>query len=187
MAGQPPDPALGATGKQRSLHNTYLTLPVLVFMVSGHYPMLSAHPQAWIICGLIVVAGAAARHFLIRHEAGDPFSKAAWTLPVAAAALLAALWFTAPRSPATSAAAVSDMEALAITRAHCVMCHAVKPTHESVAEAPKGVSLVTVEELRRYATLIDAQAVKSEMMPLGNETGMTAEERARLGAWLAQQ
>ena len=186
MAGQAPDPALGATGKQRSLHNTYLTLPVLVFMVSGHYPMLAAHPQAWILCGLIVVAGAAARHFLIRHEAGDPFAKAAWTLPVAAAALLAALWFSAPRPAATAAAAVSDAEALAIARAHCVMCHAARPTHDSFAEAPKGVMLETVDELRRYAALIDAQAVNSEMMPLGNETGMTAQERAKLGAWLAQ-
>jgi uncharacterized membrane protein len=187
MAGQPPDPALGATGKQRSLHNTYLTLPVLVFMVSGHYPMLAAHPQSWIICGLIVVMGAAARHFLIRHEAGDPFSKAAWTLPVTAAALLAALWFTAPRTSEVAAAAVSDAEVLAITQAHCVMCHAAKPVHESFAEAPKGVWLETIGDLRRYAVLIDAQSVKSEVMPLGNETGMTPQERAKLGAWLAQQ
>jgi uncharacterized membrane protein len=186
MAGQTPDPALGATGKQRSLHNTYLTLPVLVFMVSGHYPMLAAHPQAWIICGLIVVAGAAARHFLIRHEAGDPFSKAAWTLPVTAAALLAALWFTAPRATLPPAAAVSDAEVLAITQKHCVACHAAKPAHESIAETPKGVMLETVEELRRFAPLIEAQAVKSEVMPLGNETGMTPQERAALGAWLAQ-
>ncbi|MFO1088260.1 MAG: urate hydroxylase PuuD [Hyphomicrobiales bacterium] len=182
-----PDPALGATGKQRSLHNTYLTLPVLVFMVSGHYPMLTGHPQAWILCGLIVVGGAALRYFLVRHEAGDPIAKVAWTLPVIAAALLAAMWFTAPRAATAVAGGVPDADVLAITQKHCVMCHAAKPTHDGFAEAPKGVMLETIEQVRRYAPLIEVQAVKTHVMPLGDETGITDEERARLGAWIAQQ
>jgi uncharacterized membrane protein len=97
------------------------------------------------------------------------------------------MWFTAPRAATVVAGGVSDAEVLAIAQKHCVMCHAAKPTHEGFAEAPKGVMLETVEEMRRYAPLIEVQAVKSEVMPLGNETGMTADERARLGAWLAQQ
>ncbi len=87
LRGEKPDPALGATGKQRSLHNTYLTLPVLVMMVSNHFAMLTDHPYAWLLAGLIVIAGVALRHFLVRHEVGDPLSKIAWTLPVIAVAL----------------------------------------------------------------------------------------------------
>jgi uncharacterized membrane protein len=86
--GREPDPALGALAKQRSVHNTYLTLPVLVFMVSGHYPILIGHPHAWILAGLIIVGGAAVRHLLVRHEAGDPLNKIGWTLPVIALALV---------------------------------------------------------------------------------------------------
>jgi uncharacterized membrane protein len=67
------------------------------------------------------------------------------------------------------------------------MCHAAKPTHDGFAEAPKGVMLETIEEVRRYAPLIEVQAVKTHVMPLGDETGITDEERARLGAWIAQQ
>ena len=94
IRGETPDPAFGATGKQRSLHNTYLTLPVLVMMVSNHYAMVTDHPQAWILAGLIIVGGVALRHFLVRHEVGDPLNKIAWTLPVIFLALGLAFWLT---------------------------------------------------------------------------------------------
>ncbi len=113
-AGREPDPALGALAKQRSVHNTYLTLPVLVFMVSGHYPILIGHPQAWLLAGLVIVGGAAARHLLMRHEAGDPFGKIAWTLPVIAVALIAALWLTAPAEREAGGATAADADVLAI-------------------------------------------------------------------------
>jgi uncharacterized membrane protein len=187
LAGEAPDPALGAMGKQRSVHNNYLTLPVLLMMVSNHYPILTGHPHSWIIVALILVVGAMARHFLNRHEAGDPLREIWWTLPVAAAGLAVAMVMTAPAARTGGESAVNDDEVLAITRAHCVMCHAAKPTHEGFPEAPKGVRLETIEEIRRYAALIDQQAVKSEAMPLANETGMTTEERRKLGDWIAGQ
>ena len=71
LQGEAPDPRFGIIGKQRSLHNTYLTLPVLLMMISNHYPMITNHPHAWILVGLIVIGGAALRHFLVRHEVGD--------------------------------------------------------------------------------------------------------------------
>lgn len=74
LEGREPDPKLGAIGKQRSVHNTHLTPPVLVTMVGGHYPMLSAHPQAWLIVAFVIVGGASLRHAFIRHEAGAPFA-----------------------------------------------------------------------------------------------------------------
>jgi uncharacterized membrane protein len=187
LRGEAPDPRLGAMGKQRSVHNNYLTLPVLLMMVSNHYPILTNHPHSWILVALILVLGAMARHFLNRHEAGDPFAKIWWTLPVAAAALVAALIMTAPAARTGGEAVVSDADVLTITQTHCAMCHADKPTHEGFADAPKGVVLTDIAHLRRYAAVIDQQAVKSDAMPLGNETGMTEQERKTLGDWIAAQ
>ena len=99
LAGETPDPRFGEVGKQRSVHNTYLTLPVLVLMVSGHYPMLTGHPHAWLLVALIIAGGGCARHFLVHHEVGTAFRSIAWTLPVMGVALAAAIWLTAPRRP----------------------------------------------------------------------------------------
>ena len=188
-AGEAPDPRLGAMGKQRSVHNTYLTLPVLILMMSGHYPMLTGHPHAWLLVALIIVGGGCARHLLAHHEAGTRFGSIAWTLPVMAAALAAALWLTAPTSsgPAAPGERVSDAEVLGITDTHCVSCHSAQPTHPAFKTAAKNVVLETVGDLRRYASLIDLHAVRTHTMPIGNETRMTDAERARLGAWLAAQ
>ena len=190
LAGEAPDPRLGAVAKQRSLHNTYLTLPVLLLMVSGHYPMLTGHPHAWLLVALIIVGGGCARHFLVHHEVGTPFAAIAWTLPVMTVALALAVSLTAPASRDSSAArpqSVSDVEVLRITDAHCASCHAQQPTHPAFKTAPKNLVLETTADLRRYADLIDLHAVRTRTMPLGNETGMTDAERSRLGAWLAAQ
>ena len=188
MAGEAPDPRLGEVGKQRSVHNTYLTLPVLLLMLSGHYPMLAGHPHAWLLVALIIVGGGCARHFLVHLEVGTPFASSAWTLPVIAVALAVAVSMTAPSSRDSGAAQpVSDVEVLGITDAHCVSCHAEKPTHPAFKTAPKNLVLETVADLRRYADLVDLHTVRTRTMPLGNLTGMTDAERERLGAWLAAQ
>ena len=188
LAGEAPDPRLGAVGKQRSVHNNYLTLPVLVLMVSNHYPMLTGHPYSWLLVALILVIGGSVRHFLNRHDAGDPFAKIAWALPVAAVALIAAVVLTAPRNDAALATmSVSDGEVLAIVGKHCVMCHSERPTHVGFDVPPKGVIIGSIDQIRSHADQIMAQAVNSTTMPLGNETGMTADERQKLGAWLAKK
>ena len=190
LAGGAPDPRLGAVARQRSVHNTYLTLPVLLLMVSGHYPMLTGHPHAWLLVALIIVGGGCARHFLVHHEVGTPFASIVWTLPVMAVALAVAVWLTAPASRDSGAAQappVSEVEVLGIVDTHCASCHARQPTHPAFGTAPKNVVLETVDDLRRYASLIDLHTVRTRTMPLGNETGMTDAERARLGAWLAAQ
>ncbi|MBB5751268.1 urate hydroxylase PuuD [Prosthecomicrobium pneumaticum] len=188
MAGQAPDPALGAMGKQRSVHNNYLTLPVLVMMVSNHYPMLTGHPHNWLLVALIIVTGAMVRHFLNRHDAGDPLAKIAWTLPVAAVALGCLIVLTAPRPVAVDPRLMmTDAEAVTLAAQRCAVCHAARPKHESFSEAPKGIMLETADELRQHKDQVLTQAVFSRTMPLGNETGMTDEERKKLGAWLQSQ
>ena len=188
LAGEAPDPSLGEVAKQRSLHNTYLTLPVLLLMVSGHYPMLTGHPHAWLLVALIIVGGGCARHFLVHVEVGKPFASVAWALPVIAVALAVAVMMTAPASrdfSAGGAQSVSDVEVLGITDAHCVSCHAQQPTHPAFTTAPKNIVLETTDDLRRYADLVDLHTVRTRTMPLGNLTGMTDAERERLGAWLS--
>jgi len=187
LRGEAPDPRLGATGKQRSLHNTYLTLPVLLMMVSNHYPMITDHPRAWILVGLIVVAGGLTRHFLVRTEVGDAAGEIAWTLPLIGGALAIALALTEPAAAPAYQGEVSDDEALAIVQSRCTACHAAAPTDRTIREAPKGIRLEALAELRRYAAQIETQAVKTRAMPLGNKTNMTQEERAKLGAWIAKQ
>jgi uncharacterized membrane protein len=185
IAGEKPDPRLGAIGKQRSVHNNYLTLPVLLMMVSNHYPMLSSHPQSWLIVALIIVMGASVRHFLNRHDAGDPFVRIGWALPVAAVALGAAIFMTAPReNTAIAGMSVSEGEVLNIVGKHCVMCHSVHPSHEGFDAPPKDVVLGSIDDIRKHAAQIMVQAVNGDTMPLGNETGMTRQERDELGAFL---
>jgi uncharacterized membrane protein len=188
LAGEAPDPKYGAIGKQRSVHNTYLTLPVLLMMVSNHYSFLTGHPHAWAIVGLILIIGGTVRHLMVRHEAGDELRKILWAPGLAAAGLAAAVVMTAPRTdPALAALAASDADVVRIASTHCAVCHAARPRHEGFAEAPKGVHLETLADLRRWAPMIDQQAVKTETMPLGNETNMTTDERRILGAWIARQ
>ncbi len=187
LRGEEPDPRLGAIGKQRSLHNSYLTLPVLQMMVSNHYPMLTGNSRSWILIGLIVVTGALLRHFLLQVEIGGKQSDIAWTLPLIAVAFAAALVLTEPAPLPAYEGEVSDAEALSIVQTRCATCHAAAPTDSTTKAAPKGVELTTLADLHRYASQIETQAVKSRAMPLANRTAMTMVERAKLGAWLARR
>ncbi|HEV2000211.1 MAG TPA: urate hydroxylase PuuD [Xanthobacteraceae bacterium] len=173
-------------GKQRSLHNNYLTLPVLLMMVSNHYPMLYGHPYSWLVAALILVVGALVQHLINRAHAGDEFTAYSWAAPVAAIALACAVSLTAPGT-ATGTAAVADAEVTRILSVHCTACHARAPTHAGFKEAPKDIRLETLTDVRQYAPLVRTQAVQSNAMPLGNETRMTAAEREALGAWLRAQ
>ncbi len=183
IAGQTPEARYGAIGKQRSIHNNYLTLPVLLMMVSQHYPFLFSHPHSWLVVALIIVSGGLIRHLLNRVDAGDDWNRYGWAAPVAAIALMAAIFVTAPQAPA-SGPKVADAAALAIAQRHCTNCHAARPTHPAFNAAPKDVSLETLADLRRYSALILAQAVQNRAMPLGNQTGMTEDERQTLGRWV---
>ena len=84
-------------------------------------------------------------------------------------------------------AAITDAEALAIVRKHCVMCHAATPSHESFQEAPKNIMLETIADIKKYAATVYTQTVQTKAMPLGNQTAMTDDERNALGLWLREQ
>jgi uncharacterized membrane protein len=137
---------------------------------------------------LIIVVGALVRHMLNRIDAGDNWDSYGWALPVAAMALLTAIYVTAPKPRVVAAGpAVTDIEALTITAKHCVMCHARHPSHPAFKEPPKNVVLDNIPEMRRFAQQIYLQTVQNRAMPLGNQSGMTEDERDALGRWVNGQ
>ncbi len=185
LAGEAPDPAHGIIAKQRSLHNNYLTLPVLIMMVSSHYPALVSHPYKWMIVGLIVIAGASVRHFVNGHDAGKPIGQIVWVLIVGIVATFLAYAMTAYRPGAGGGVEISDERAFEIVRTRCSVCHSANPTHEDFEEAPSGIRLDSLEDILRHGEVIRVQSVIGQTMPLGNETEMTDDERRNLGVWLA--
>jgi uncharacterized membrane protein len=182
QAGEAPDPRYGRWGKQRSVHNTYLTLPVLFIMISPHYPMTYQGQWNWVVLLAIGLAGALARQFFVLRQKGR---NAAW-LPGAAAAVVALLiWAGAPdRATGTAAEAPPFAEVQSIVAARCVSCHAARPTQDGFAAPPKGVAMETPQQIRRWAAAM-RQQVGTEAMPPGNLTEITGEERAKLLAWVA--
>ncbi len=187
LAGKTPDPRWGALGKQRSVHNNYLTLPVVFLMLSNHYPLFYATRFNWLIVAIVLAIGPVIRHFFnSRHEGkGSPW----WTWGVAAAGMAAVAWLSAagPRTvtigalpPTPKFADVSN-----IVMSRCAMCHAAEPVWAGLAAPPKGVLLDTDQHIRLHAPLIAAAAVRSDAMPPGNITEMTPDERLTLASWLA--
>ena len=185
LAGRKPDPALGRQARQRSLHNNYLTLPVVFLMLSNHYPIVFGHPWSPFIVLGIVVGGALVRHFFNTLDAGALDWTAKVAIPAAITLLIVLVMVTGYRPPRdASLGDVSFADIEPIIEKHCVSCHSARPTDENFPEAPKGVAFDTPEEIRLRAALIEQQAVLSDIMPLGNESGMTELERRMLGAWI---
>ena len=181
--GETPDPAPALEAKRRSVHNNYLTLPVVFTMISNHFAFTYGHDHAWLVLVALVVIGAWVRHFFNLRHAG----RNAWWIPVTAAAAVVALAIAIRPDEGGgtgSAEPVSSQEAQAIIQQRCVPCHAEEPTQEGFETAPAGVAFDSVAEIEAQSAAIKAQAVDSNAMPLGNVTGMTDEEREQLGAWI---
>jgi uncharacterized membrane protein len=195
IAGRTPDPIHGQRGKQRSLHNNYLTLPVVFVMLSGHYPLAYATRWSWVIFALLLVMGGVIRHFFnVRHQ-GKPSPW--WTWGAAVACGLAIVWLStlgpagasmAPggkRAETAAAPAVTFAQVEEIVISRCSMCHAAEPVWMGIIRPPHGVMLDTPERIKAHAREIAVAAVWSSAMPPSNVTSMTPEEREMLAAWLA--
>lgn len=199
LRGEVPNPKLGRAGKQRSVHNTYFTLPVLFLMISNHYSLVTGHPWNWaVLLGLTVLGAGVRQVFVLRHND----RARVWMLPAAGiffAVLIAVT--TAYRTDSGISAPTTESEedeegefsavpfavVEAIIQARCVTCHAAKPTFEGFDDPPKAVMLETPEQIRLWAGKIGEQVVQTATMPLGNVTGMNPEERALLGLWLREE
>jgi uncharacterized membrane protein len=187
--GEEPDPLPGIRGKQRSMHNNYLTLPVLFIMISNHYPMTYSTPWNWAVLGGILIAGMLVRHFFNQRAKG----KADKSLLLAALAiflLIAGLLYPRgnaglPPLPEVAAEKVTFEAVQGIITQRCTACHAARPSQSGMASPPAGVRLETADNIRRWASRVHEQAVIRRTMPQGNITGMTDEERAVLKQWFA--
>jgi uncharacterized membrane protein len=184
-AGQPVDPVHGLRGKQRSVHNTYFTLPVLFAMLSNHYGWAYSHAQNWLVLVLIMLAGALIRRFFVaRHKTEVAGQRAPWGWAVAGVAVLlgVAVWLAPASVPSSASALPTESPANLTARAHtvvaqrCVMCH-------NAQIANKGVRLDTAAAIDAQAQAIHQQAVVLKAMPMNNATQITEDERALLGRW----
>ncbi|RMF40562.1 MAG: cysteine desulfurase [Alphaproteobacteria bacterium] len=182
-AGRTPDARYGKIAKLRSTHNNYLTLPVILMMISNHTPLAFGHPHSWVLVAMVLVIGAAIRDWFNGLDQELEGWAMRWQWPVSVLLAIAMMWFSSWR-PDRVEAAVEPARALAIVARHCTACHAAVPSHEGFEEAPGGIRFDSIEEIRAHRGKMLAQAVMSKTMPLGNETGMSEEERALLGAWL---
>lgn len=193
IAGRTPDPKYGVIAKQRSLHNNYLTLPVIFFMLSNHYPLAFATAYNWIIAALVFLMGVTIRHWFNTTHARK--GRPTWTWIATTVIFIVIMWLSTVQKPPVAeetAVAPSNLRfaenvhfgaARDIVQSRCSMCHAAEPVWEGVVRPPKNVMLETDAEIAAHAREIYIQAGRSHAMPPGNITEVTADERALLSAW----
>lgn len=182
-ANETPDPVHGINAKQRSVHNTYFTLPVLFVMISNHYALTYTHAYNWLILIAISIAGALIRvYFVARHQGkASPI-----TLIIAAILLLGLAIAAAPRPTISTNESVKTAgftEIKQIITARCTACHSQAPTQAGFASAPLGVMFDTDDQILSQALKIHQQSVLSRAMPIANLTGMTDTERNLINGW----
>jgi uncharacterized membrane protein len=183
-AGQPVDPIHGQRAKQRSVHNTYFTLPVLVAMLSNHYGWLTNGAHNWVVLVLVMLAGALIRHFFVaRHKAKVQGVTPPWGYAAVGTALLAGLvvWLAPPPPSAAALAAAARPASFAAVQAvvqqRCVLCHNAQLQNKNVA-------LHTPELIKQHAQQMLQQVVVLRAMPMNNATQITDEERALIKRWV---
>ena len=198
IAGRTPDPQYGFVAKQRSLHNNYLTLPVIFFMLSNHYPLAFATAFNWVIAALVFLMGVTIRHWFNTTHARK--GKPTWTWLVTVLVFIVIIWLsTVPKVltgeiETSMTPPITPMEQKFASNAHfgaakdvvlarCSMCHAAEPVWEGISFTPKSVRLETDREIAAHAREIYIQAGRSHAMPPGNVTGISPEERKLLTAW----
>ena len=186
-AGQPVNPIHGKRGKQRSVHNTYFTLPVIFAMLSGHYSFTWSHPQNWIILILMMFAGAAIRQFFVMrhgHKLGRNGNPISYALVGIAVLIGTIIWLrpapvVAAAAPAPGSAAampVSYAKVQTVLEQRCYSCHGAQLQM-------KNMRVDSPELAKQHAQAIYQQVVVQKLMPMNNATGITDEERALIGSW----
>jgi uncharacterized membrane protein len=195
IAGRKPDPKYGKIAKQRSLHNNYLTLPVLFLMLSNHYPLAFATQFSWVIASLVFIIGVLIRHYFntVHARKGNP----TWAWLAAAVLFVVIIWLSTVPKVLIGEVRASSAAQIYVASAYfpavrdtvlgrCSMCHAQEPSYEGIYHAPKGVMLDTDAGIAEQAREIYLQAGRSHAMPPANVTEITDEERALLVAWFEE-
>jgi uncharacterized membrane protein len=184
-AGRPLDPRLGQHAGLRSLHNNYLTLPVLFVMVSNHFPSTFGHAYPWALLAAISLGTAGIKHWLNLREKKQA---TIWVLPASVLLLLAVAFISAPEKTTGAActAPVSLAQVSQVVQQRCVSCHSARPTDEVFRTAPNGVVLDTPADITRLQDRILHRVVITQTMPQNNKTHMTQAERDLIRCWIEQ-
>ncbi len=186
------DPTLSIRAKQRSIHNNYLTFPLLFIMISNHFGSATSHSLNWLVLICVMIGGAGVRHFMnVRYRGGGmELPKAAWLAPaIAAGAFVVAGMLVITRIDTKHVAASSGPVTFArvqeIIANRCTTCHSARPSDDVFTAPPNNVMFDTPEQIQRWAARIQKRAVEQQNMPLINKTKITAEERGELARWIA--
>lgn len=168
--------------RQRSLHNNYLTLPVVFIMISSHFPFTYGSQYHWLILMALTLGSALVQHYFNVTGQGQ---KAVWIWPAVVVTLIAVVWASAPSpSPQSGFHAAAFPEVQQVIQTRCVSCHSLHPTDPVFSVAPNGIHFDTPAEIKAQAARIKIRAVDSKTMPLGNSTQMTEAERSLVGEWV---
>jgi uncharacterized membrane protein len=187
--GGQPDPAPAKKAKERSIHNNYMTFPVIVLMLSAHFPGLYGNRLSWLVLGVLVLAGASVRHILntrFTFEQWKPALAATMAASILALYFLTARPASAGRTDAGAGGTVPFAQANAVIQKRCAVCHSADAADRTFGAAPAGVAFDTPEQIRARIDRIRARAVETQTMPPANKTFMTEQERVLLGRWIAQ-
>jgi uncharacterized membrane protein len=184
LAGREPDWKQGVAAKQRSMHNSYMTLPVLATMVSNHFSFAFDHTINWLLLALLCVVGASVRHLMITIEKGQT---ARWAFAPAAGGLALLVAFTMPKTiPPDTSPPVAFAEVNDVVARRCRSCHSSTPTDDVFKSPPNGVSFDSPDTLKALSPRVRMRVVEAKTMPLANKTNMTDEERVVLRRWIDQ-
>lgn len=184
--GVAPDPKFGLEAKRRSTHNNYATIPVLMIMLSNHFPITYGHSYGWLLLGALMLIGAWARHFFnLRHQGVVKPS----ILVSALLGFVLVAWLAKPTpvEVGEGVTKLNDQTVVTLVHQRCQSCHSATPRDDMFTTAPSGVVFDNLEQIRRMIDRIEARSVLTHDMPFLNKTAMTDEERALLGQWITEQ
>lgn len=192
-AGQDQDLSLADRAKQRSIHNNYMTFPVIFTMISNHFGGLYGHPLNWVILLVLFFASALIRHFMNIRFTWKPWLAACGATGATATAALVVIFSIGDRAGATTdlasvteahAKPVSFDEVWEVVQNRCLSCHSANPSDPVFAAATGGVHFDHPSQLKQYADRVKIRTVIQQTMPLANKTGITPQERRLLGRWV---
>jgi len=185
-----PDLQKSLDAKTRSIHNNYITLPVLFIMISSHFPFTYGHKYNWLILACISIIGATVRHYFnLRNKKQNKV----WILPLATIGMIFLMFYTSipkikinEKYLPSSAEIISFQEISNIIKYRCSVCHSKKPTFEGFEDPPLGIVFSLPEDILKNLDKIKAQVIDSDIMPPGNLTGITESERSKIKLWIEQ-
>ncbi len=180
------DPSLGKYAGLRSLHNNYMTLPVIFVMISNHFPTAFGNTFNWAILAGLTLMSVAIRHYINLHEKGE---KAIWMIPFAVVCLIALVIVTVPTPSQKSiknSPEIQFSEIQPIIKQRCVVCHSAHPIDDVQIVAPNGIMFDNAEQVKKMSERILVRVVQTRTMPQGNKTGITDHERELIGTWIEQ-